>query len=257
MALTPELVESELFGHEKGAFTGALAQRKGKFELADGGTIFLDEIGELSPQIQTKLLRVLQEREFQRVGGTQNLRTDVRILAATNRDLRRAIKTRAFRQDLYYRLNVVSITLPPLRARKEDIPALVQHFIERFCREVKHPGLGIDPSAMDSLISYDWPGNVRELQNVIERAVVLCAGPVITGADFPGEIHQRSADSGEEAEEVQVREVMPMAEATERFKRALIRKALDAADGNQADAAKALGLQRSNLSRLMKSLGMR
>jgi Nif-specific regulatory protein len=257
VALTPELMESELFGHEKGAFTGAIAQKKGKFELADGGTIFLDEIGELSPTLQTKLLRVLQEREFQRVGGTKDIRTNVRIIAATNRNLRQAVQNGTFREDLYYRLNVVSITMPPLRDRKEDISTLVNYFVERYCYEVKRPKLGIANSAMDLLQSYLWPGNVRELQNTIERAVVLCPGPVITEADFPAEIRCPSQSPRSHVAEFPVGETLLMAEALDHFKRALIRKALNTADGNQAEAAKLLGLQRSNLSRLMKQLGLR
>ncbi|MBI3597715.1 MAG: sigma 54-interacting transcriptional regulator [Nitrospirae bacterium] len=258
MALTEELMESELFGHEKGAFTGAIAQKKGKFELADGGTIFLDEIGDLSSKLQTKLLRVLQEKEFQRVGGTKDIRVNVRILAATNRDLRQALQTGTFREDLYYRLNVVSITMPPLRDRKEDIPALVHHFIDRYCQEVKRPRLGIDPSVMDLLKSYPWPGNVRELQNAIERAVVLSAGPVITEADFPAEIRSQAPCFPDTSPKIPgLDEPLPMAEAMDHFQRALIRKALERAGGNQAEAAKILGLQRSNLSRLMKALGLR
>jgi len=258
VALSHELMESELFGHEKGAFTGAIAQKKGKFEQADGGTLFLDEIGELPPRLQTKLLRVLQEKEFQRVGGTKDIRSDVRILAATNRDLRQAIKTGAFREDLYYRLNVVSITLPPLRERREDIPALARHFIERYCQEMKRHLLMIESSAMELLEAYHWPGNVRELQNVIERAVVLCPGPKITQRDFPVEIPNKSlrslqsfvSPSGPE-------EPFLMAAALDHFRRDLIHKALEKAEGNQAEAARLLGLQRSNLSRMMKALGLR
>ena len=258
VVLTPELMESELFGHEKGSFTGAIAQKKGRFELADGGTIFLDEIGEITPGLQAKLLRVLQEKEFQRVGGTKNIRTDVRIIAATNRDLRQAIKTGAFREDLYYRLNVVSITLPALRDRLEDLPGLVNYFIHHYCQEVKRIPLAIDPSAMKLLQSYTWPGNIRELQNAIERAVVLCSGQTIGEADLPDQIcdpfpssenvspNSRSSD-----------DMLPMGLAVDHYKRSLIGKALRAADGNQAEAAEALGLQRSNLSRLMKSLGLR
>src|SRR5919198_240921 len=190
VALTPELLASELFGHEKGAFTGATAQKKGKFELADGGTLFLDEIGELAPDLQAKLLRVLQDKEFQRVGGVKDIRVDVRILAATNRDLHQAMQRGTFREDLYYRLNVVAITLPALRERRADIPAYVHYFITHYSREVNRPGLSITPEAVDMLQAYRWPGNVRELQNAIERAVVLSSGPYITPADFPAEIRQ-------------------------------------------------------------------
>ena len=190
VALTPDLLASELFGHERGAFTGATAQKKGKFELADGGTLFLDEIGELAPELQAKLLRVLQDKEFQRVGGVRDIRVDVRILAATNRDLHQAMQRGTFREDLYYRLNVVAITLPALRERRADIPALVHHFITHYSREVNRPGLSITQEAVDMLQAYHWPGNVRELQNAIERAVVLSLVRTITPADFPAEIRQ-------------------------------------------------------------------
>ncbi len=259
VALTPDLIESELFGHEKGAFTGAIVQKKGKFELAHGGTLFLDEVGDLPLTLQTKLLRVLQEKEFQRVGGSRDIRANVRILAATNRDLRRAIQTGGFREDLYYRLNVVSITLPPLRERRDEIPALVEHFIERHCREVKRARMRIEPAALELLKGYGWPGNVRELQNVLERAVVLGPpGAEITRDDFPAEIRLGGMPDPDPAvAPAAVAEAMPIAEATDRFKRAMIRKVLDRAGGNQAEAARMLGLQRSNLSRLMKSLGLR
>src|SRR5215475_2906014 len=192
VTLTPELLASELFGHEKGAFTGAIAQQKGKFELAHGGTVFLDEIGDLAPDLQVKLLRVLQDKEFQRVGGTKDLQVDVRLIAATNRDLHQAMQRGTFRADLYYRLNVVSLTLPPLRERPEDIPALVHHFLAHYSREVNRPGLTITPAALTLLQAYPWPGNVRELQNAVERAVVVAPSPVLTGADFPPAISQAS-----------------------------------------------------------------
>ncbi len=173
VALTETLLESELFGHEKGAFTDAIAQKKGKFELADGGTIFLDEIGDISPKLQLSLLRVLQEKEFTRVGGTRPIKVDVRIIAATNRDLKKAVEEGKFRDDLYYRLNVISIEIPPLRERKEDIPVLVRHFIEKFNIEMGKKIERISEEALDILMKYDWPGNVRELENVIERAMVI------------------------------------------------------------------------------------
>jgi Nif-specific regulatory protein len=253
VALTPELIESELFGHEKGSFTGAIARKIGKFELAEGGTVFLDEIGELTPSLQTKLLRVLQDKEFQRVGGTKDIHADVRIIAATNRDLQRAISNGQFREDLYYRLNVVSITMPPLRERKEDIPGLVLHFIDRYCREVKRPKLEITHDAMELLVSCHWRGNVRELQNSIERAVVLSTGMILTETDFPAELQNRQGSKDARM----VDESLPMAEAIDRFKRALVRRALEKSSGNQAEAARLLGLQRANLSRMMKSLGLR
>jgi Nif-specific regulatory protein len=258
VALTPELLESELFGHEKGAFTGAIAQKKGKFELADGGTIFLDEIGDLASHLQAKLLRVLQEREFQRVGGTRDIRVNVRVIAATNRDLRRAMQTGTFREDLYYRLNVVSISLPPLRDRREEIPALIDHFTARYCNDMKRALLTIDPAAMELLRTYRWPGNVRELQNVIERAVVLSLGPTITGTDFPLELRTQGGENGESALHGQaIDPSLPLSAAMEAFKRIRVRQALEAMNGNQTKAAQMLGLPRPNLSRLMKQLGLR
>jgi Nif-specific regulatory protein len=258
VALTPELLASELFGHERGAFTGATAQKKGKFELADGGTLFLDEIGELAPDLQTKLLRVLQDREFQRVGGLRDIRVDVRIVAATNRDLRQAMQNGTFREDLYYRLNVVAITLPPLRDRRPDLPALVYYFLDHYCREMSRPNLRLLPSAMDVLQAYSWPGNVRELQNVMERAVVLTTGPDITEVDFPAEIRQATGVSEGGGEPLPgVDDTLPLAEAVNVFKRTRVQRAMKAAGGNQKLAAQRLGLQPSNLSRLMQTLGLR
>lgn len=257
-ALTPELLESELFGHERGAFTGAIAQKKGKFELADGGTLFLDEIGDLAPNLQAKLLRVLQEKEFQRVGGVKDIRTDVRILAATNRNLLQAMRKGAFREDLYYRLNVVSITMPPLRDRREDIPLLAHYFVNHYCREVNRARLGIERSALECLHAYPWPGNVRELQNAMERAVVLSPGPDITAADLPAEVRKQSPGPlglGPQAEDID--ETLPLTKAIDAFTRIRIRKALEATGGNQTEAAARLGLPQSNLSRLMKRLGLR
>ncbi|MFO7996818.1 MAG: sigma-54 dependent transcriptional regulator, partial [Dehalococcoidia bacterium] len=184
-ALPESLLESELFGHEKGSFTGAYTQKKGKFEFANGGTLFLDEIGEMSANIQVHLLRVLEEKEFTRVGGNEPIRVDVRVISATNKDLRRAIEKQEFREDLYYRLNVVNIELPPLRERREDIPLLAEHFLHKFASENRKEVAGFAPDAMEFLLDYDWPGNVRELENAIERAVILAKDSLITIADWP------------------------------------------------------------------------
>lgn len=246
VGLSKELLESELFGHERGAFTGAHQLKKGKLELAHSGTVFLDEAGDISPELQTKLLRFLQEREFERVGGTCSIRVDVRIIAATNRDLERAIREDRFRDDLYYRLNVIPISLPPLRDRKEDIPTLVDHFIARFGSETKKGFEGITQEAMDKLQAYDWPGNVRELANVIERAVVLGQGPVVSVQDLPGRI--LGARAPEKADGLSYRQAIDSA------RRELIEKALRQTQGNRTTAAKLLGLQRTYLTRLIKTL---
>jgi DNA-binding NtrC family response regulator len=246
VGLSRELLESELFGHEKGAFTGATDLKKGKMEFAQGGTVFLDEVGDISAEIQTKLLRFLQEREFDRVGGTKSIQVDVRIIAATNRDLEQAVRDGRFREDLYYRLNVIPINLPPLRERKEDIPALIQYFLQRFAKEAKKSFTEVRPDALEKLVGYGWPGNVRELANVIERGVVLGEGPKLRMRDLPGRILiNRPA---EPAETLSYRESLDAA------KRELIVRALTQSQGNRAAAAKLLGLQRTYLSRLIKNL---
>jgi DNA-binding NtrC family response regulator len=246
VGLSKELLESDLFGHEKGAFTGAHQLKKGKLESAQRGTVFLDEVGDVSAEVQTKLLRFLQEREFERVGGTQPIHVDVRIIAATNRNLERAIKQGLFRQDLYYRLNVVPITLPPLRERKEDIPDLAQFFATRFSKETKKVRTGISPEAMQKLLAYDWPGNVRELANVIERAVVLGPGPMIHLDDFsPGIVALGpKMPSG----------IFSYHEAIDSYRREVISHTLARTEGNRAEAARLLGLERSYLLKLIKSL---
>jgi DNA-binding NtrC family response regulator len=246
VGLSKELLESDLFGHEKGAFTGAHQLKKGKLESAQRGTVFLDEVGDVSAEVQTKLLRFLQEREFERVGGTQPIHVDVRIIAATNRNLEGAIKQGLFRQDLYYRLNVVPITLPPLRERKEDIPDLAQFFANRFSKETKKVSTGITTEAMEKLIAYNWPGNVRELANVIERAVVLGPGPMIQLDDFaPGIVAlQPKIPSG----------IFSYREAIDSYRREVILHTLARTEGNRAEAARLLGLERSYLLKLIKSL---
>ena len=246
VGLSKELLESELFGHERGAFTGALQLKKGKMELAHGGTVFLDEVGDISTELQTKLLRFLQEREFERVGGTKPISVDVRIIAATNRDLGNAIREGHFREDLYYRLNVVPLTLPPLRERKEDIPGLANYFLKRSALETKKNFAQVTEEAMQKLNAYAWPGNVRELANVIESAVVLGQGPQLTPHDLPAKVVATTPKvlSGG----------FTYHGAIDDYRRELIAKTLAQTQGNRAAAAKILGLQRTYLSRLIKAL---
>ena len=249
VGLSRELLESELFGHEKGAFTGAHELKKGKMELAHGGTIFLDEIGDISPELQTKFLRFLQEREFERVGGTKPIHVDVRIVAATNRDLDAAVKDGRFREDLYYRLNVIPINLPPLRERKEDVAELAHFFMQRFAAETKKSFTELTKEARDKLVAYDWPGNVRELANAIERAVVLGQGPRITPQDLPPRIV--AAESRGRSGDMSYRDDVTA------YRREIILRALLQTRGNRTAAAKALGLEKNYLSRLIKALRIR
>src|SRR6266496_3730213 len=246
VGLSKELLESELFGHEKGAFTGAHQLKKGKMEIADGGTVFLDEVGDISAELQTKLLRFLQEREFERVGGTQSIGVDIRIIAATNKDLEEAVKRGAFREDLYHRLNVIAITLPPLRERIEDIPPLADYFLQRFALETKKPFNEITEEAFAWLCAYSWPGNVRELANVIERGVVLGDGSEFSVDCLPSRVVGDAPITSAETQ--------PFHEAVNSHRRTLIVDALGRAQGNRAAAAKALGLHRTHLLKLMKAL---
>jgi Nif-specific regulatory protein len=233
-ALAETILESELFGHEKGAFTGAVARRDGRFSQADGGTLFLDEIGEISPAIQVKLLRFLQEHEFERVGGNQTLKVDVRVIAATNRDLEKMVKEGKFREDLYYRLNVVAIEVPPLRERAEDIPLLAAHFLRRYADENQKKLEGFSPAALDCLMRYRWPGNVRELENAVERAVVVCRGDEIAPADLPRAVQTAiPAEAGVPA--------IPGATLDE-LERYAILKTLEATGGSTSRAAELLGI---------------
>jgi DNA-binding NtrC family response regulator len=248
VGLSKELLESELFGHEKGSFTGADQLKKGKMELANSGTVFLDEIGDVSQELQTKLLRFLQEREFDRVGGVKPIHVDVRIVAATNRDLDRAVKEGRFREDLYHRLNVVPIVLPALRERREDIPTLARHFLQRFAKEVKKNLSEINEEAMSKLLAHDWPGNVRELANVMERAVVLGQGPEIAPHDLPARI--AAAPSESQSDGISYRDAM------DAYRRQLVMRALAQTQGNRAAAARALGLHEKYFLRLLKSLGI-
>jgi two-component system, NtrC family, response regulator AtoC len=249
VGLTKELLESELFGHEKGAFTGADQLKRGKMELANGGTVFLDEIGDMSAELQTKLLRFLQEREFDRVGGRDPIRVDVRIVAATNRDLESAVSEKRFREDLYHRLNVIPITLPPLRERTEDIGALAEHFLRRFAAEAKKNFTAIADDALAKLEAYRWPGNVRELANVIERAVVLGSGVTLTVNDLPNRIVA--------AAPLAQNDNLSYREAMESTRRMLVMQALAQSNGNRAAAAKALGLHEKYFLRMIKTLGIK
>jgi DNA-binding NtrC family response regulator len=244
VGLSTTLLESELFGYERGAFTGAQQRKRGKIELAHGGTVFLDEIGDISKELQMKLLRFLQEREFERVGGTELIRVNVRIIAATNRHLSTAVKEGHFREDLYYRINVVPIPLPSLRDRKDDIPALIQHFIQRFSKESKKNFTGISEEALDRVAVYDWPGNVRELANIIERAVVLGRAPTIQVEDLPAAVFTPETDAPPADSSYH--------ESVDTYRRELILKTLAQTQGNRSAAAKVLGLERSYFLKLMK-----
>jgi two-component system, NtrC family, response regulator AtoC len=249
-AIPDTLFESELFGFEKGAFTGAVTSKPGKFELADKGTLFLDEIGDVPAAIQVKLLRVLQEREFERLGGTKTLKVDVRLIAATNRDLRAALEQGTFREDLYYRLNVVPIDIPPLREHKEDIPELVNHFLDRFSHDHEREVTSITPEALKLLMEYHWPGNVRQLENAIERAVALCPGPVIETKD----IHLDS--SAAKPNSASGNSFLPEGMTLEQWEDEMIREALRRANGNKSQAARLLGLSRNALRYRLSKLGM-
>ena len=244
-ALSASLLEDELFGHEKGAFTGAVSMKKGRFELADGGTIFLDEIGEIDPSTQVKLLRVLQEREFERVGGEKPISVDVRVICATNRDLAKEVKEGRFREDLYYRLNVVRIEVPPLRERKEDIDLLAASFLETFNKEDKRKIEGFTPAARKALFAYSWPGNIRELKNAVESAVVLARGSMIDKDDLPEQIRETGSGS-----RISFDLPITLYEAEKR----LILETISYAKGNKTKAAELLGIGRKTITRRMQDL---
>ncbi|PYS46612.1 MAG: hypothetical protein DMF68_18645 [Acidobacteria bacterium] len=248
-ALTETLLESELFGHEKGAFTGALVQKKGRLEIADGGTLFLDEIGEMSQLLQAKLLRVLQEREYERVGGTRTLKVDIRLITATNRDLEEAIRQGTFRRDLYYRLNVVSISMPALRERREDIPLLASYFVQKYSDRCNRRVTGISTEARARLTNYDWPGNVRELENAIERAIVLGTTEMILLEDLPEAALETAAPASGG--------VAKYHETVTEAKKQLILKAVEQAGGNYTEAAKLLGVHPNYLHRLIRNMNLR
>jgi transcriptional regulator with GAF, ATPase, and Fis domain len=248
--LSESLLESELFGHEKGAFTGAIAQKKGKFELADNGTIFLDELGEMAPPLQAKLLRVLQESEFERLGGIRALRSNVRVIAATNRDLKQAMKSGTFREDLYYRLNVVQLTVPPLCDRREDILLLANYFISKHSAKCKRVVEGLSDRARSCLLQYDWPGNVRELENAIEHAIVLGSSEQVEAEDLPDQVMGVAVASGNQSS-VDYQSLVKDA------KKQILLNALESTNRNYSAAARMLGIHPKNLHRLMKSAGLR
>jgi DNA-binding NtrC family response regulator len=248
-AIPENLLESELFGYEKGAFSGATAAKPGKFETADKGTLFLDEIGDVPPATQVKLLRVLQEREFERLGSTKTIKVDVRLIAATNRDLRAALEEGTFREDLYYRLNVIAIDIPPLRDHKDDIPALAEFFLERYARESGKPIRSIAPEAMRMLLDYHWPGNIRELQNIVERGVALAAGNILTVADMYLDHAARKPGQNQTA-------LLPPNMTLDQWEEEAIREALRQSNGNKSQAARALGLSRNALRYRLSKMGM-
>ncbi len=260
-AIPEELLESELFGHEKGAFTHAIKTRIGRFELANKGTIFLDEIGEMSPSLQVKLLRVLQERKFERVGGAKTISVDIRVVAATNQDLEKAVKEGRFREDLFYRLNVIPIHVPPLRERRSDIPLLAKHFLKKYCKGKKKCVEGITDEALEILSRYNWPGNVRELENIIERMVILTNGSMITKEDLPYQIIEKAGDTlsvrGMAADVLEFPEDgLSLSQAVSELEKRLILKALERTGGVKNRAAKLLKMNRTTLIEKMKKLGL-
>jgi len=248
--LSKELLESELFGHEKGAFTGAIAQKKGKIEIANGGTLFLDEVGDLDIALQAKLLRALQEREFERVGGLRSIKTDVRVIAATNRNLEQAMNDDAFRRDLFYRLNVVSFTMPPLKERREDIPLLALYFINKYNERCKRKVKGLSAEVRACLLNYQWQGNVRELENAIERAVVFSQTNFLTIEDLPETLIESANISAQTSSLI-------YHDAINEAKRRIISEAIETANGNFTEAAKLLGVHPNNLHRLVRTLNLR
>ncbi len=266
-AIPKDLVESELFGYERGAFTGAVGSKPGRFELADGGTLFLDEIGEIPIEMQVKLLRALQESEFERVGGIKTLRVDVRLIAATNRNLEALIADGRFREDLFYRLNVVPIALPALRDRREDIPLLVQHFIEKYNRRLGKRVERVDEGALEILTAYGWPGNIRELENVMERSVLFADGPLVTVAQLPETLRERTGAAAVPVAPVgalgaiaapsgaSMKDIVRQAQAD--LEKTLISRALEETNGNVTRAAKQLQISRKSLQVKMKELGLR
>lgn len=248
-AIPQELIESELFGHEKGSFTGAGRRQIGKFELANGGTLFLDEVGDMSLAAQSKVLRTLEEEEIQRIGGARTMRVDVRVIAATNKDLEREIEKGEFRQDLFYRLNVIPIVVPPLRDKKEDIPLLVQHFVEQFCDENGKPIKHVSPEAMSTLENHDWPGNIRELRNIVERLIIMVESDTISASHVLSAIHIDQQQARHEG-------IRSLRDMVEDYEKKLIMMELDANDGNVSQTAKNLSIDRANLYRKLRAWGV-
>lgn len=255
-AIPEELIESELFGHERGAFTGATSQRKGKFDLAHEGTLFLDEIGDMSLKTQAKVLRILQERKFERVGGNRTIEVDVRVIAATNKDLDFEIGRGAFREDLYYRLNVLPFHVPPLRERVEDIPLLASHFLEHFCSKESREPKKLTPKAMETLQNYPWPGNVRELKNIIERLVIMTPHQEITEQQLPAVIRSKQEQVAKPSHSAVALESETFREAREEFERDYILQKLEENDWNVSRTAEMIGIERSNLHRKIKAFGI-
>ncbi|RJR17889.1 MAG: sigma-54-dependent Fis family transcriptional regulator, partial [Desulfobacteraceae bacterium] len=251
-AITETLLESELFGHEKGSFTGAFRQREGRFKQADGGSLFLDEVSEMTPSMQVKLLRVLQEKEITRVGGEEPVKVDVRIIAATNRDLAKDAAEGRFREDLYYRLNVVSLMVPPLRERIEDIPLLAQHFLAGFAEKNRKEVKGFTPQAMDRILKYGWPGNVRELMNAVERAVVLSVSSYVDVQDLPHALWRGEEKQMESRETELLHENLSL----DAVERTTILKTLEMAGGNKSEAARRLGITRRTLHKKLRAYGV-
>jgi two-component system, NtrC family, response regulator AtoC len=252
-AIPENLIESELFGHERGAFTGAVQRRIGKFELAHSGTLFLDEIGSMRLDMQTKLLRALQEREIERVGGERTIKVDVRIVVATNADLRELVKTKAFRDDLYYRLNVIPVLVPPLRTRKGDIPLLIQYFLAKYNRQFNRHVRGFSLAAMEALQAYEWPGNVRELENIVERLIVISKHETIQLRELPLDLQSSHTPLVEQLEE----EGYDLRKAVQQFEREYIRRVLEKTHWNQTIAARMLGIHRNTLLGKIEQLDLR
>jgi transcriptional regulator with PAS, ATPase and Fis domain len=252
--LRDTFLESELFGHVRGAYTGAVSSKKGLLELAHGGSFFLDEVAEVSVPVQAKLLRVLEERSFMRLGGTETINVDVRLIAATNKNLEEYVRDGKFRDDLYYRINAFTITIPPLRERREDIPLLCYHFLKKHCRKMGRRIHEIDSGAMDALMNHDWPGNVRELDKAIERAVILETGEIITAEDLPGRVSSSTAPKASQVTTLPYREAKR--NLTEAFDREYVEGVLKDSEGNVTKAAERAGMDRRNFQRLMKHAGI-